>query len=1017
MARLTPWAWIPLLIGAAFVARPARVGATSKVKIIAVGDAAPGGGIFAGPGFSSAPVTAGSGWMAFRGETTGGNTTETMVVAHMTTPRTMAQVASLGQVAPANAPYTNCAGKLKQFLGPPAVNANGDVAFMALVEPPPNPNPSATSGLGPTPAGIFLFHAGQLQAIACSGQALPGGILDLSAVVDPLADDTSNFAERAPTVNAAGDVAFLTGYATANGFPTGGAIILAHAGTYTEMARLNGPFDGGTFLSMGPPVMNNGGLIVFHGLVQTTDPSESNGLIDGIFAAGANGVSVLVKDGIAPMPANQPLLEFEDQVAVNDAGDVAFLAGPLFDLSPDAALNDTGNPGVLVLHAGVVTLAAYPGEKVGNDRITGPTLGPSGGSALAGPSIAPDGTLVCYVSLNDGNSEAMLRFDGTTLLPLAYTGGAGANTSPSGGTFSGAESGPSVDAVGGVAFLVRVAGGASIEAIIYRAASGTESPIVLGQAAPKQSDGFFGGRPFEQVHLNDQDDVVFRAFVARGPSSLGIFRARDGDVSAVVRVGDPAPLDGGPAFVDLIGEPGLNQMGAIAFQGQVGGKGRGLFVADANGLRKVVLRGDPAPGFPGTQFESVGVPEINDAGAVAFRGTTANRDPLTGLSTKEEGIFLADASGIHALVYLDDPSPVGIPYFTLRDPLVTDAPNVVFRAPLGATEADSSAIIVSDASGTRALATQLESLGNGIAITGISSDPDVSGDGHVAVLTTRGASATPGGPPTRDLGPAIMAGDVNSLALVIARNMPGPAGGTFNNLGPPAVNDKGHVAFSGSFNLLTGGTGGVFLEGDAGLVPYVLHDELAPIGSGLSTIGSHIVLNAGDDLAFTAVTGGTARNAIFLATPTTLTPQQLLLRLTTVKGKAKDRLSMRAVLTPGHISNGVHPAKEALIVSLSDTTGSVWSATVPAKGLKGGGRTFSFTPKPKSDLGKKLRSVRVALAKNRTVRVSAVSAPVDLTQSGLRPLKPPFTMSVEVGDDGGRAVVPCTLGDRGARCK
>jgi hypothetical protein len=43
--------------------------ATSKVEVAALGDAAPGGGVFAGPGFVGWPTAAGNGWIAFRGQT------------------------------------------------------------------------------------------------------------------------------------------------------------------------------------------------------------------------------------------------------------------------------------------------------------------------------------------------------------------------------------------------------------------------------------------------------------------------------------------------------------------------------------------------------------------------------------------------------------------------------------------------------------------------------------------------------------------------------------------------------------------------------------------------------------------------------------------------------------------------------------------------------------------------------------------------------------------------------------
>jgi hypothetical protein len=136
-----PLGWLCLLILVGGSAHGA-----SKARIAVIGDAAPGGGVFAGPGFSGAPAAAGNGWIAFRGEITGGGSSETMVVARMTPPLARVQDASLGQAAPSGGGHAECAGKLKQFFGNPALNAKGEVAFIALVEPPVDEDAPADAG-------------------------------------------------------------------------------------------------------------------------------------------------------------------------------------------------------------------------------------------------------------------------------------------------------------------------------------------------------------------------------------------------------------------------------------------------------------------------------------------------------------------------------------------------------------------------------------------------------------------------------------------------------------------------------------------------------------------------------------------------------------------------------------------------------------------------------------------------------------------------------------------------------
>src|SRR5438105_2221685 len=245
----------PLIIGL-LAAWSAPASATSKALVAAIGDAAPGGGVFTGPGFTGWPTAAGDGWIAFRSQVTGGSVTETIVVAHMAEPMSQATVATLGAPAPSAGIFGTCTGKLKEFIGRPVVNANGDVAFLALIQPPADTG-TTTDTPGPLPAGIFVFRGGTLAPVACSGQSAAGGILDLVAVLDVASDPTSDVADRSPAMNASGDVAFLTGYVDAQGVRSGGAIVIAPAtGGYVERVRLGGPFDSGTFEVLGPPALN-----------------------------------------------------------------------------------------------------------------------------------------------------------------------------------------------------------------------------------------------------------------------------------------------------------------------------------------------------------------------------------------------------------------------------------------------------------------------------------------------------------------------------------------------------------------------------------------------------------------------------------------------------------------------------------------------------------------------------------------------------------------------------------------
>jgi hypothetical protein len=1017
MSRLCwpPHLRLSILVAAASLATASGGWAASKSAIAVIGDAAPGGGQFAGPGFTGFPAAAGDGWIAFRGEVIGGRTAEALIVAHMTAPTSRAQVASLGQTVPgATGSFASCAGTLREFVGPPVVNARGEVAFLALISP--DEETPAEDEFAPVAAGIFLFSEGVLHPVACSLQDTPAGRLDLVAIVDPFVDPTSTIAERAPALNDVGDVAFLTGTVDADGIPADGVIFLApRGGALTPVARISQPFAGGEIVNLGPPALNNHRALAFHGFATTTDPNDTDGIIDGIFTAAGGTMSVLVQDvGNLPPPLEmEPLFEFQDPVSLNDRGEVAFLAGAIFDLSGFG--DDEEGPATLIHSGGITKLIAYPGQQLGPDRVTGVRLGSAGGSQLAAPAVTPTGEVVFFASLNSGAGEAFFIWDPTTelALPLVYTLGSGASATPAGGVYNGAGSAPAVDAVSGIVFRARIIGGATSEAIVYRPASGNGSPIVVGDAAP--SVGFFAGHPFSTPLLNDAGDVVFRAFVARGPASVGIFRARAGTLQALVRAGDPSPNPGGERFTDLVGEPSVNASGAIAFAATVERLGRGIYMADASGtLRKIAVRDDPLAGAePGTTFLTLAAnPAINGLGQVAFRGTV-----LSVFDDRLEGIFLGDGTNTRALVYEKEPSPAGLPFFKFRDPVVTDLPSIAFRAPLGSFVEATNGLFLADAGGTTQIALEQEELGDGIRLSTFNGDPVVSASGELAFLASRTRPFEPGSILRVPLGPAIFRRTAAGLEAVAHQGMRGPAGGTFRSLGQPSINSLGHIAFRASFQPLSGGTSGIFLAGDDGLSPHVLLREVAPGGGRLGSFRPQLSINDSDDVGFTAnvVQGTTRHSGIFVASKTSLTARRLAFRVRADPEQPRDRISMKLKLKLGSLTNGVAPADEPVIISLSDGTGTLWSATVGAGLLQPRGGGFVVVPRAGTPLRAFLRSLRLRVKKG-SARVSAISAPLDLTFAGFRPLEPPFTVSLQVGDDSGTASVACTLGERGGRC-
>ena len=1000
---------LTLALVALLAAGPSLAPAASKLKIAATGDPAPGGGVFAGPGFSGWPTAAGNGWIAFRGKITGGNTSEAIIAARQGAPRTTVQVASKGQSAPGG-------GTFRQFFGRPAVNARGDVAFFALVNDSNLPDDPTL----PAPAGVFFYDATgthNIIAIARSRQATDAGVLDLAKSLDPDADpDAIDLPQRAPALNDRGDVVFLSALVPTLDAPPGAIFLRPSSGELGPVLRIGDPFDGGLFLRLGPPALNGTGLLAFHGVITTPDDPSGAGK-DGIFTMGSADVAptAIVMEGQpvpTPLHAKERLTSFADPVAVNERGDVAFLTG--LQSAGD------GTTGVMLFSAGMFFPLGYPGRVFDRScdprqqppaaSVTDGILGTAGGSVPAAPALAPDSSTVTFFVSLDDTSEAIVRSDGTSACVLAKLGGSGADPAPTGGVYAAAASAPAVDAVGGLAFLARISGGSTSEVIVYRPAAGADSALVVGQAAP--DSGFLAGPPFSEPAINEAGDVVFHAFVAGGPSSVGIFRAHDGRIDPVVRAGDPSPCNGLP-FFDLVGGPSMNAAGTVAFAAVVAGRGPGIFVVGPGGSRSI-LPCDPGP-QGGTTFVAVGLnPTLNEAGMVAFRAIAEL--PAGG---RQDGIFLAGPSDIRLLAAAGKPSPAGPNFLKMRDPVVTDVPSVFFSAPLGTDAPIGNGLFFTrlrDAGATiDAASVAIEGrtrLADGNLVTNITSAPAVDAVGDVAFGVRRAAPASTGSLP-RDLGPAILRRTQSGLGLVVARGMPGPMGGTFKGFGQPVMGEGGHVTFFGSFNPRNPATPGFFLAGEAGIEPYVLVGEKTPVGGRFQSFGTRPVANGHDELAFIGnVAGGEARQGLFLASPTRLAAD-LVVKLS--GGRARDRVGLRGSLRLGRITNGVAPARDGVTITLGDASGRVlWSSNVPASALARHGNRFE-PALDRQTLRRQLRTLRLRVGRG-SVRVAAQSPALDLTEHGTRPPVAPLSLTVQIGDDSGTAIIPCRLGRRGGRC-
>jgi hypothetical protein len=264
---------------------------------------------------------------------------------------------------------------------------------------------------------------------------------------------------------------------------------------------------------------------------------------------------------------------------------------------------------------------------------------------------------------------------------------------PGGGTFDRftVESQPVVAPVndkGQVAFFATLARAAAAEGI-FLASAGRLSKVAL-QGDPVPGGGAlagFGAHPVPA--LNARGAVAFAATIAGGRAAEGIFVAGGGRLRAVALAGAAAPGIGGGTLTTL-DAPALNDRGEVAFLAGVR-RGRdmleSIYVRSGNGLRKVVASGDAVPG--GGTFVAFGPPALDNRGRIAFAAIVER-----GVAG---GLFLAAADGIRKIAGAGEDSPLGGFFLRFSERvMLNDAGVVAFHAVLKDAPVRSAIMVAAD---------------------------------------------------------------------------------------------------------------------------------------------------------------------------------------------------------------------------------------------------------------------------------------------------------------------------------
>jgi len=401
------------------------------------------------------------------------------------------------------------------------------------------------------------------------------------------------------------------------------------------------------------------------------------------------------------------------------------------------------------------------------------------------------------------------------------------------------------------------------------------TPIAfLGDPAPGGGQFIVDFEPWE---MNSRGDVAFAADLTTGGE--GIFRWTDGQLTEILRSGDPAP--GGGTFEGVVlADTSINDRGDVSVPFTLSpfsfplGLNAGLYrySAASRSLEAVVVPDVTlAPGggtFSGVHFRS----SIGNAGQIAFAGLIATDDGIripgqdyVGLGA---GLFLADEDGqVVAVVGPADPAPGGGVFDMTSEPTINDRGDIAFDGHVAGEECidfgvpqalvlgcAAGAYVWSSSGGIRAIAREGDPAPGGGTIRWAGGGK-INDRGEIAFL----ADLTPAPGIFENTGVFLSAG--GTIAPVVRPGDPLPGGGNavtsltrFLNYD---LNDRGDVTFHAILDSDDNSDGipdsGLYLWSD-GAVRLVL--RTGSVIPGVGTV-AHVVaqaLGVGSPLAFGAGT-------------------------------------------------------------------------------------------------------------------------------------------------------------------
>jgi hypothetical protein len=173
-------------------------------------------------------------------------------------------------------------------------------------------------------------------------------------------------------------------------------------------------------------------------------------------------------------------------------------------------------------------------------------------------------------------------------------------------------------------------------------------------------------------------------------NSYGIWTSSAGSMTLVARAGSqgPGPNVGNGVYFNGFSEPAMNSSGALAFAANLTGSvdylsREGIWVNTPGSLNAIARTGIAGPGpnlESGVNFTKLEIPVINDSGAVAFRGKVGggdyNEGNASGIWTNLGGTLTRVVQ--QGTMEMGPNLGAGITFLSLDDPVLNSAGDIAF---------------------------------------------------------------------------------------------------------------------------------------------------------------------------------------------------------------------------------------------------------------------------------------------------------------------------------------------------